>query len=584
MTHTVAHVTHEAVEHIGGIGTVLQGLITSPAYRERVGRTILVGPTSTHVQVEPEQRLGADGRVLYSSADGIDRTGVGDKLRPIEWAFNVSVVYGTRRYHLADDDRTGDAEVLLIDVFRPSTERLNVFKLSLWEHFGLDSTRYERDWGYEQYVRLAEPAYYALRALLGEEDLPCVLLAHEFMGMPTALQVVLEDRHERFRTVFYGHECATARHLVENNPGHDTMFYNVLSAARRRGLFVEDVFGDLSGLFRHELVRRAHLCDGVAAVGGRVSEELAFLEPRFAEKPIDLVFNGVPAGPVPIDEKRESRKRVDGFAAAHAGSAPDWLFTHVTRPVVSKGLWRDLAVCDALEPMLAARGETAWLLILTTAGGVRGPQHVAEMERAYNWPLAHRHGYPDLVGPEVGIAEQVAAFNGRHERIRAVLVNQFGFSRERVGESVPAGTSTTDLRRAADVELGMATYEPFGISPLEPLAAGALCVISSVCGCGDFVAAARTGEPWPENVVVGDFTALEDAPGNLEKLKAIGRPERDGVEARVAGEIARTLDERLPRDEATQKRRLEEGGALAAAMGWDRVVEDRLLPLLDRIR
>ena len=43
--YTLAHVTHEAVEQIGGIGTVLEGLMTSPVYQAQVRRSILVGPT-----------------------------------------------------------------------------------------------------------------------------------------------------------------------------------------------------------------------------------------------------------------------------------------------------------------------------------------------------------------------------------------------------------------------------------------------------------------------------------------------------------------------------------------------------------
>ena len=41
---TAAHVTHEAAEKIGGIGTVLEGILTSPVYQQHVERTILVGP------------------------------------------------------------------------------------------------------------------------------------------------------------------------------------------------------------------------------------------------------------------------------------------------------------------------------------------------------------------------------------------------------------------------------------------------------------------------------------------------------------------------------------------------------------
>ena len=41
---TVVHVTHEAVQKIGGIGAVLHGLVTSKTYRSEVGRDIFLGP------------------------------------------------------------------------------------------------------------------------------------------------------------------------------------------------------------------------------------------------------------------------------------------------------------------------------------------------------------------------------------------------------------------------------------------------------------------------------------------------------------------------------------------------------------
>ena len=41
---TIAHVTHEAVQKVGGIGAVLQGLLTSKAYQAVDQRTSLIGP------------------------------------------------------------------------------------------------------------------------------------------------------------------------------------------------------------------------------------------------------------------------------------------------------------------------------------------------------------------------------------------------------------------------------------------------------------------------------------------------------------------------------------------------------------
>ena len=577
---TLAHVTHEAVEQLGGIGTVLEGLMISPVYQQHVGRSILVGPTATHLTADPKARLGEHGEVLYSSIDNIDRLGLAGKFRPVEWAFNVAIVYGKRKYEHAGEGRTGEAEVLLIDVFRVNPDRLNVFKLRLWETFGLDSGRYEKTWDYEEYVRLAEPAYYALLAILREEELPCVLFSHEFMGMPAVLQAILDGQKD-FRTVFHAHECATARRIVEGHPGHDTMFYNVLDEARSQGLYVEDVFGNQDQLLRHALVSRSHLCDGLIAVGDRTADEMKFLSHRFDNKPIDLVYNGVPAMKVDLASKLASRRMLLDYSNQLLGYKPDMLMTHVTRPVISKGLWRDLKVCHALDERLAELNKTAVLYILTSAGGVRRAQDVVEMEERYGWPRDHRTGYPDLVGPEEGLNADVTKFNADHKAVQVVLVNQFGWSPQRIGKRLPKGMDFADFRRATDVEFGMATYEPFGISPLEPLGSGAICVISNVCGCEGFVR--HVGGLGAANVIVADFTKLDFA-RTIEDLKAMDREDRDRIEEIVAVEVADEILHRFPLTDKARRALVESGQALVAKMGWDQVLEGSLIPMLDRIR
>src|SRR5262245_36182648 len=143
---TVAHVTHEACEKIGGIGSVLEGFITSPVYQAHVKRTILVGPYSNHLESVGSERLGPDGTVLYSTIDHIDELGLGGKLHPIEMAFNVTFIYGRRRFQLpGSEDHTGESEVLLIDVFNINAQRVNQFKKRLAEVFGINSLRYESD-------------------------------------------------------------------------------------------------------------------------------------------------------------------------------------------------------------------------------------------------------------------------------------------------------------------------------------------------------------------------------------------------------------------------------------------------------
>ena len=49
----IVHVTHEAVQKVGGIGAVLQGLITSSVYAGAIDRTILLGPLPDPYSSEP---------------------------------------------------------------------------------------------------------------------------------------------------------------------------------------------------------------------------------------------------------------------------------------------------------------------------------------------------------------------------------------------------------------------------------------------------------------------------------------------------------------------------------------------------
>src|SRR6185437_5305884 len=228
---TVVHVTHEAIQKIGGIGAVLHGLLTSRVYLEKAQRNILVGPFWPGEE-RGEKRLGPQGEVLYSSLDHLYRSPLEARFREIEQTYDVGIVYGRRKYVDKETGVTSVPEVLLFDVSRYDKAKLGTFKFDLWKSFGIDSSKYENIWDYEQYLRIAQPTIAALHALgATSSSEPTVILSHEYMGMPTALAAVLDGDRGNFRTVFYAHECATMRRIVEGHPGHDTMFYNVMRAA-----------------------------------------------------------------------------------------------------------------------------------------------------------------------------------------------------------------------------------------------------------------------------------------------------------------------------------------------------------------
>jgi len=403
---TLIHVTHEAVQKVGGIGAVLQGFFTSTAYNASVGRSILIGPGDAGTA----GLLAKAGQVFYSSADGADTGGWADKFKPVQQQWGVGIVYGRRTFKDKTTGVESHPEVLLLDVGQADLGRLGECKQDLYERFGIRSDLY-RTWEYEQYVRLAGPGLAALGAIEAAKDGPAVILAHEFMGMPLALAAIAEGSGT-YRTAFYAHEVATMRRIVEGHPGHDTMFYNVLARAMDNGKFVEDVFGLQAPFFKHALVSAARFCDAVLCVGDRVLSEMKFLGAEFADKRLALVYNGVPAYGVAAADVAQSKARLQQYTEAILEYRPDFIFSHVTRMALSKGMWRDLKVLWHLEKRFRETGRTGVLFLLSSElGAPRKGHEIRDMEARYSWPVGHREGYPDLSGGEADFYVHMQKFN-----------------------------------------------------------------------------------------------------------------------------------------------------------------------------
>jgi hypothetical protein len=578
---TVVHVTHEAVQKIGGIGAVLHGLLTSRVYLDKVPRNILVGPFWPSDD-RAEERLGRDGEVLYSSLDNINRSPLSSRFREIEQTFDVSIVYGRRKFANKETSVTSTPEILLIDVARYDAEQANKFKFELWKTFGIESAKYENIWDYEQYLRLAKPALAALHALgAGSELEPCVILSHEYMGMPTALAAIMEGEQSHFRTIFYAHEVAPMRRLVEHHPGHDTMFYNVMRSAISQGHYLEDVFGDQSGYYKHSLVKASRFCDGIFAVGDYVLKEIRFMGPDFVHVDSQVAYNGVPCWKISVQDKLDSRRKLQNYCRTLLGYEPNYLFTHVTRLVPSKGMWRDLRVLEHVEQILRARNETAVLLALSTEVPMRRGDDIRHMESHYHWPVVHREGLPDLSNGEAVYYQGVQEFNARSRNVKVIFINQFGFEQKLCGTRMSPDMEFMDIRKGSDAEFGQSIYEPFGIAQVEPLSFGGICVFSNVCGCAGFVDKANDGRPTP-NVIVADYTDLPNKSLRPEQLMSIGQPQRDEIEQIVSGIVAQDLVDRLPREPEEFEHFIERGYALACRMSWDAVAKQYVLPGIAR--
>jgi hypothetical protein len=579
----VVHATHEAGVKVGGIGAVLDGLLGATSYAEAVTRTVLVGPMFgwDTVQMERLNHPRSGVAIRYSSLHGIFN-GVDEPIRAalqtVEQTFGVAVLYGTRRFGAYEH------EVILVDASNPNQQQVDSFKYYLWERYGLDCARYGFASEFNLYLTIASPLFAALRAIGADNDVPPAekfIIAHEWLGMPVVFAAQLTEP-DQWRTIFYAHETATARRLVEEHSGHDTRFYNALFKARDWGLSLEATFGNQDDLFKHPILKLAAVCDNIFAVGDLVVDELRFLGGPLASANIDLVYNGVVAADTTILARLESKRRLQVYCERLLGYVPDYVFTHVTRMVLSKALWRDTRVMEHLDTMLAREGKRAVLFVLSTASPAgRRPEWVAAWEEQYGWPVGHRGDNGDLIDAEVAFFfDAVEPFNQRNGPSRVVLVNQFGWDRERCGRRMPAEMTFLDIRQGSDLEFGQSIYEPFGIAQVEPLNFGALCCVSSVCGCVGFADRAAGGLANLPNLVVADYVTLPQGYwlGSPYDALAIDRGVRDWIEGSNSYAAAEAIYARLPRDRAGMEALLESGQAVARRMSWDVVARDYLLP------
>jgi glycogen synthase len=576
---TAVHVTHETISKVGGIGAVLQGFFTSKAYLDAISRSILVGPLFT-TEGFVNERLGENSEVLYSSIDGFVNTGYAQAFKKIENFYNTGIIYGRRTFTDKETGIKSSPEVILIDVRHMDKGPVNEFKKHLFEEFGVQSNLYEHLWEFEQYIRLAPAAIEILKAIGAAED-STVIIAHEFMGMPAALAAVLETSCH-FKTVFYAHEAATMRRIVEEHPGHDTMFYNVIKQAHKNRLYVNDVFGDQNSYFKHSLVEASKYCDYIYAVGDYVVDELRFLAPEFETANIDIVYNGIPAYKIALAEKLASKEKLQSYCENLLDYRPDFVFTHVTRLVQSKGMWRDLRVLENIEKEFRTQGKTGVLFVLSTEVSSRRSRDICMMESSYKWPVAHREGWPDLSGGEANYYTAVQEFNAKSRNIKIIFINQFGFEPQKCGKKMPYNMEFMDIRKGSDVEFGQSIYEPFGIAQLEPLTFGGICVFSSVCGCSGFLQDITCGEA-VKNIIIADYTNLAiHGSTDIEDLLQIDQTARDRIEASESEKVAMQICSRLPKNEAEIEDMIQTGYELAKNMSWDIVVNDYLLYSLQK--
>jgi hypothetical protein len=533
----------------------------------------------------PENRLA----IIYSSWHRVDHApaDLSAGFLEIESRFRVHLLYGRRTFAGPEGDQEHD--VLLVDARWADLEETNEFKLELWQYHRLESDRYEWLEEFDLVVKAAAPAFAALEFLIGDDgarERERFLIAHEWMAIPLALCAGIRGA-ESWRLIFYAHEMPTVRILVEEHPGHDTRFYNVLEKAQAAGMNLERVFGDWDVYFKQALLKRVSGLHNILAVGKWVQKEIRFLGGEFRGTNIDLVYNGLEFQKLTLEERALSTNKLQGYCQNLLGYRPDYIFTHVTRLVISKGIWRDIAVLSHLDELLAQDGKTAVLFLLSTATPAgRTVDDVLRWEAEYGWPVVHQVGNGDLISHEVPLYRGIEAFNIRSRAIKIVFVNQFGWSRERCGIKMPADMAFSDLRLGTHLEFGQSIYEPFGIAQVEPLGFGALSVVSNICGCIGFVerAARQAGLSHCTNLLQADYTTLT---GGMEVFSPwdaleIDKEMRDRLERANSRNVALAVRATLPTTTKQARALLKRGQRVSQNMSWEVVAQDFFLPALQR--
>ncbi|MBN1945564.1 MAG: hypothetical protein JW797_07795 [Bradymonadales bacterium] len=297
------------------------------------------------------------------------------------------------------------------------------------------------------------------------------------------------------------------------------------------------------------------------------------------------------------------------------------LWTSVSRTEVSKAPWRlPLLLRSYLDAHQKARVVLIWLA--NPAPDLPSAQQVGRWRKDYGWPFHHvsRSAGGDLLPRDEEAYQPIEQFNReyfwQHDDPRGLIlfVNQFGWSRSRLGfvqwfcarcdrwldigqvncpscggsEGHPApdlvagkeddlfGSSFFTLRTGTHVELGLSTYEPFGIAALEPYFAGSVCVLSDAFGAVETVlsAARSTGVSGPSSLVVAHF--IERA-RDLPAGTPIGAAVRAQVERETSLQCARELHQALSRP---HRARFDEARRLAPVLSWEHVVKTGFLPNL----
>lgn len=573
------HISHEALYKIGGIGEVLAGLCTAPYYQGFFDKTLFYGPLFEYIG-SASTRLGKDGIVYYSSRDNYDTGHFSQMFKPLLEKFNIDIVYGKRRLLSEfNPSRTATVDVLLVDITRMRKELIDYQKYLFWEHFNLSSDQYEKDWDYEQYFRISLPYFEFLKILYPKAE-KFYHFSHEYMGIPSLLALELREDFspEKHFRIFYAHEVAPVRRIVENLPGHDIAFYNLLNKAKYTHQSLEEIFGSQMNWYRTALVKLAQRVERIFAVGDLVAEEYKFLCPEVDSKKIKVVYNGLFLDHMDYEKKLKSREKFILCLSQKGCEKVDMIISHTCRLVKSKGIWRDFRLLHLLDKFLVKNNlKGVYILLATQLPQGRPPELIEKMVKEYGWPFVHKIGWPDLIGDEIEIYELLQRFNQNSKAIKGIFINQFGISKRKCGMDFPEDLTTFDLKLASDAEIGLSVYEPFGISHIEVLPLGGLPLLSTSCGVY-YLLKKNFSPDFQPFVAINFIEVAKDLPEEI--LRTLTPEKREILEDLAISKYMEEIYKKIPKEEKERFKFYENILNFLSGFDWNDIVKKYFLPAL----
>lgn len=665
---TVCWVAWEACRLIGGGGVALLNIINSMEYRRSVRRTLLIGPMYMPrdcVEYDPFEDVAAiasqlKSKILYHPLGQGCRHELSRELynafREIEFRHGVELVFmrdASTDEHVVERLLFNfSANILPKHIFSPSlqsfinelrdkfdldvqmdnirtrspgeTARLSLESLQNRHPFdNMDYNSHTKkniqknrgeyghvDNDYIYGLMLGQPAAEAMRAVLSSPRETCLLVAQEYLSLPTAYATILAKPPKTIKTLYYAGEvhpiCNLAVGLTQPRPvlsnaptntgemwdgplrtlinyinKHNQQKIGSSTCAQTKGM--REAFLDIEPLLplqthgNVKIIQHAWKLDKTLPLSANVLDDLRFFDrgfnfdiaaPLTAEQ---LIFSH---GIVPIrntlQRRAQSRIRLLAYArhcwdaSITVSDEASWVIvTRISRAVAAKAMYRDLAVVETLGKLLPQRKV---LFVIITS-----------------WDAGHGAA---IIDPLVSESQRIV-----QSRMNTFIHIVNSFSWPKGPESGHSSTYLTreDIHCAADVSLCLSSYDAYSLTALEGLSCGSLCVMSMSCGAARRVQS--LGDRLiDKNVLVVDYgTEITERVASMAARGAEHREivtslflvaDREEIEARVAETAARGVVDRLPGSTAEQQAQIDRGWELAEMMSWDAEIRKSFIPVI----